>query len=82
MSGLWPGDTRCVVILTFDVDGPTATLNRNPELADQPSVISMGEFGPRVAVPRILDLLDGHDVRAEHRDPPNASQPGILQRDR
>ena len=64
MSGLWPGDTRCVAMLTFDVDGPSGTLNRNPELADQPSVISMGEFGPRVAVPRILDLLDGHDVPA------------------
>ncbi len=42
MSGLWPGKTRCVVMLTFDVDGVTATLRRNPELADHPSIKSMG----------------------------------------
>ena len=64
MSDLWPGDTQCVVTLTFDIDGPSATLRRDPELADHPSVISMGEFGPRVGTPRILDLLDGHGIKA------------------
>jgi peptidoglycan/xylan/chitin deacetylase (PgdA/CDA1 family) len=56
--------TRCVVTLTFDIDGPSATLRRNPELADHPSDISMGEFGPRVGTPRILDLLDRHGILA------------------
>jgi peptidoglycan/xylan/chitin deacetylase (PgdA/CDA1 family) len=64
MSGIWPGETRCVVMITFDMDGPSATLNRNPELEDQPSVMSMGEFGPNVAVPRILDLLDDLDIKS------------------
>jgi len=64
MSGIWAGDTNCVVTLTFDIDGPSATLRRNPELADHPSVISMGEFGPKVGAPRILDLLDEHGVKA------------------
>jgi peptidoglycan/xylan/chitin deacetylase (PgdA/CDA1 family) len=64
MSGMWPKDTQCVVTLTFDVDGPSATLRRNPELAGHPSVISMGEFGPALGAPRILDLLDEHDVQA------------------
>ncbi|HCV26894.1 MAG: polysaccharide deacetylase [Dehalococcoidia bacterium] len=63
MSGIWPGDTRCVAMITFDMDGPSATLNRNPDLEVQPSVISMGEFGPNVAVPRILDLLDDLGVK-------------------
>jgi peptidoglycan/xylan/chitin deacetylase (PgdA/CDA1 family) len=57
-------DTRCVVTLTFDIDGPSATLRRNPELADHPSAISMGEFGPRVGTAQILDLLDRHDILA------------------
>ncbi len=67
---IWTGDnggntdTRCVVTLTFDIDGPSATLRRNPELADHPSAISMGEFGPRVGTARILDLLDKHDIPA------------------
>jgi peptidoglycan/xylan/chitin deacetylase (PgdA/CDA1 family) len=61
---MWPGDTECVVTLTFDVDGPSGTLRLNPELANNPSVISMGEFGPKVGAPRILDLLDDHGVKA------------------
>ena len=64
MSGIWPGDTRCVAMLTFDMDGPSGILNRNPELENQPSVMSMGEFGPSVAVPRILNLLDDLDIKA------------------
>ena len=58
MTGIWPGDVRCVAMLTFDIDGPSATLNRNPVLEDQPSVMSLGEFGPNVGGPRILDLPD------------------------
>ena len=51
LKSFWDGDTRCVVTLTFDIDGPSATLRRNPELAANPSTISMGEFGPRVGLP-------------------------------
>ncbi len=64
MSGLWPGDTRCVVMLGFDVDGPSATIRRNPEAERMPSTVSQGDFGPRVAVPRILELLRRHELPA------------------
>ena len=64
MSGIWPGRTRCVVMLTFDVDGVSAMLRRNPELSNHPSIMSTGEFGPTVGVPRILDLLDDYGIRA------------------
>ncbi len=64
MTSIWPEPTQCVVTLTFDIDGPTATMNRDPSLADHPSVISMGEFGPKVGTPRILELLDRHEIPA------------------
>ncbi|MDP6550077.1 MAG: polysaccharide deacetylase [Dehalococcoidia bacterium] len=64
MSGIWPGDTQCVVTLTFDVDGVSSWLNRNPAFKDHPSLMSMAEYGPSVAAPRILDLLDGHSIKA------------------
>ena len=64
MSGIWPGRTRCVVMLTFDPDGTSALLRRDPELASHPSLVSMYEFGPIVGVPRILDLLDDYRIRA------------------
>ena len=33
MAGIWPGDTKCVAMLTFDVDGVSSWLNRNPWFA-------------------------------------------------
>ncbi len=64
MSGIWPGDTQCVVMLGFDVDGVSSWLNRNPDFKDLPSLMSMAEYGPSVAMPRILDLLDAQDIKA------------------
>ena len=64
MSGIWPGATQCVVMLTFDVDGVSSWLRRNPDFANLPSLMSMAEYGPSVATPRILDLLDAHSIKA------------------
>ena len=36
MSGLWPGRTRCVVMLTFDFDWVSGTVRRDPEIVDAP----------------------------------------------
>ena len=64
MSGIWPGKTQCVAMLGFDVDGVSSWLNRNPDHANLPSLMSMAEYGPSVATPRILDLLDSHSIKA------------------
>jgi peptidoglycan/xylan/chitin deacetylase (PgdA/CDA1 family) len=55
-------DSTLSVCLTFDLDAVslwTASFG-----SSSPSDISRGEFGPRVAVPRILELLDAHDAPA------------------
>ena len=64
MAGIWPGETQCVAMLTFDVDGVSSWLRRDPSFADLPSLMSMAEYGPSVATPRILDLLDAHSIKA------------------
>ena len=64
MSGIWPGDTQCVAMLTFDVDGVSSWLWRDPNFAKFPSLMSMAEYGPAVAAPRILDLLDDYGIKA------------------
>ena len=64
MSGIWPDDTRCVAVLSFDVDGVSGSINRNPDATKFPSLISMREYGPNVGAPRILDLLDTYDIKA------------------
>ncbi len=60
----WPSGARCPVTLTVDVDGMSVWLNRGPEFARLPSICSMGEYGPNVGVPRILDVLDAEGVKA------------------
>ena len=64
MSGMWPGDSRCVVMLTFDFDGVAPMLNRDPGVAGRPSVLSRAEFGPKIGIFRIMDLLDEYDLPA------------------
>ena len=64
MSGIWPGDLRCAVMLGFDVDGVSGAINRNPDAARLPSLMSMREYGPSVGTPRILDLLDEYGIKA------------------
>ena len=80
MSGIWPGETQCVAMLGFDVDGVSSWLNRDPNFINHPSLMSMAEYGPAVATPRILDMLDAHNVPASFYVPgyvaENSPRPG------
>jgi peptidoglycan/xylan/chitin deacetylase (PgdA/CDA1 family) len=51
-------------MLTFDMDGASGLLRREPSAAKRPSVMSMGDFGPEVGTPRILALLKEHGIAA------------------
>ncbi|MGZ8212683.1 MAG: polysaccharide deacetylase family protein [Burkholderiales bacterium] len=50
---------RSIVCLTFDFDAISGWIARGMAT---PSVISRGEFGPNVALPRILELLKKYDL--------------------
>jgi peptidoglycan-N-acetylglucosamine deacetylase len=50
---------RAIVCITFDFDALSGFIARGMMT---PTPVSRGEFGPRVAVPRILALLRKHDV--------------------
>ena len=62
----WPGGAKVAVMLSFDVDNETIWL-RN----DDTSIggLSQGEYGSRVALGRILALLDEHDIPASFFGP-------------
>mgnify|MGYP000070742683 FL=1 len=52
----WPEGKRCAAAVTFDIDADSLIRNAAPDDADlrlQP--VSMGRYGPTVAVPRILE---------------------------
>ena len=57
----WPGGARCAVALSFDADHETNELRDGGASIGR---LSWGQYGSRVGVPRILDLLARHDVRA------------------
>lgn len=56
------------VMLTFDVDGETLWTAPDPlndaNNASRPTVLSQARYGPLVAVPRILDLLDKYGIKS------------------
>jgi peptidoglycan/xylan/chitin deacetylase (PgdA/CDA1 family) len=52
------------VAFTFDVDGEEVWLVDEDNAAARPGVLSQGAYGPRVALPLIVDILRRHEVRA------------------
>ncbi|HSG06983.1 MAG TPA: polysaccharide deacetylase [Longimicrobiales bacterium] len=58
----WPGGARVAVLLSFDVDNETVQGLRDGTVSVGP--LSQGEYGHRVALPRILRLLEQEDVPA------------------
>jgi peptidoglycan-N-acetylglucosamine deacetylase len=57
----WPGGARAAVLLSFDVDNETIAVRYG-----EPTVGSLAEmqYGARVGLPRILQLLDRHRLPA------------------
>jgi peptidoglycan/xylan/chitin deacetylase (PgdA/CDA1 family) len=64
-SEIWPEGAKCCVCLTFDLDAEWVFMGNMPETVNMPRRLSQGEYvwNARV-VPRILDLLDEHGVKA------------------
>src|SRR4029450_226235 len=59
----WPDGARCAIMMTFDLDGESPWIHRDAALADRPLHMSMGAYGPKTGMPRILDLLDRYGIR-------------------
>src|SRR3954465_5290647 len=57
----WPNNARVAVCLSFDVDNESYLLARGEK---SPTTLSAADFGAETGLPRILDLLDRHQVPA------------------
>jgi peptidoglycan/xylan/chitin deacetylase (PgdA/CDA1 family) len=57
----WPDGYQSAAIFTFDVDGSCAQQLREGNILGNNS---SGDYGPRVGLPRILDLFDKYDLKA------------------
>ena len=75
--GLYPGISRLGVrtdawlaggaaglALTFDVDAESNLLSRGPHYLEHLSTVSHQQYGPRIGVPRILEMLKRQEVEA------------------
>lgn len=62
----WPDGARVAVLLSFDVDNETIWLRNNDTNVGG---LSQGQYGARVALPRVLALLDEHNVAASFFGP-------------
>lgn len=55
----WPNGARVAVALSLDMDAETGFLRSG---LTSPQPLSRGEYGPRVGVPRILQLMERHSI--------------------
>ncbi|MDH4110354.1 MAG: polysaccharide deacetylase [Gammaproteobacteria bacterium] len=60
----WPDGRKIAVTLTFDLDADTLWWDDPDSMQGNPSSLSQGRYGPTVAVPKILALLERHGIRA------------------
>ena len=58
----WPEGKVAAASFTFDVDAESAVLWGNEAAGARMSVMSHQAYGPLVGIPRILDLLDRHQI--------------------
>ena len=58
----WPGGARVAVLLSYDVDNETVMGLRNGEISVGP--LSQGQYGHRVALPRLVKLMDDNAIPA------------------
>jgi peptidoglycan-N-acetylglucosamine deacetylase len=58
----WPDGKTAAAAFTFDVDAESAVLWNNEAVGARMSVMSHQAYGPLVGVPRILDLLERHQI--------------------
>ena len=60
----WPEGARFGATISFDFDAEEVWIGEDPANANRPGVLSQGTYGPKVAMPLILNLLDKHQVTA------------------
>lgn len=64
MTGSWLAGHAAALVLSFDIDAESCVLAEGRRYAENPSVMTHQAYGPRVGVPRILDMLNDYDVKA------------------
>ena len=59
----WPDGIRAAALFSFDVDAEAVMIGDHPEASQYLDVIAHQRYGPQVAVPRLLRMLDRLKLR-------------------
>jgi peptidoglycan/xylan/chitin deacetylase (PgdA/CDA1 family) len=57
-------ERRLNILLTFDVDADSSVRGPYSGRPDEPVARSKGQFGPKVGLPRLLNLLDKYSIKS------------------
>jgi peptidoglycan/xylan/chitin deacetylase (PgdA/CDA1 family) len=60
----WPAGRQAAAFIGFDMDAEDVALTVDPESRHRLSAMSHQAYGPLTGMPRVLDLLARHDLRA------------------
>lgn len=60
----WPDGYRCCVTFSFDLDAETLWMSRNPDNYTKPVTLSLGAYGYKEGVPRIVKLFKKYGLLA------------------
>lgn len=82
---LWPNESKCAVMFTFDLDGDTTWINGNSDFENGDKFIkstSIGLYGPRRGADTILNLLKKYNVPATFYVPGKVAEmnPDLIKR--
>lgn len=59
----WPEGYQAAASFTFDVDAESCTIAHDPSSTRRMSLMSHQSYGPKIAVPRLLQILDRQDIK-------------------
>ncbi|MFJ4287408.1 polysaccharide deacetylase [Paenarthrobacter nicotinovorans] len=60
----WPSGYKAAASFTFDVDAESCTIAHDPSSTRRMSLMSHQSYGPKIAVPRLLQILHRQDIKA------------------
>lgn len=61
---MWPDGKGAGFVMSFDFDAEEVWIGEDGANANRPGVLSQGAYGPKVAVPALLDLLERYGLKA------------------
>ena len=61
---VWPQGNRCAAAVTLNLNAELFWLDLDPDCADKPKTLSLGQYGMNRGIGRILDILEERKLRA------------------